>query len=146
MICGERDFMNTFVATAIAHSFALFPGNRGQTMGLDVHAPDWFVPVPGVTYLNNSIAPDRISAEVQKLWPAFTSCRSGVVLLNGTWAAVPDLKLKTIELAKTCHVIVTDIPKSKTSAPPTLPPLARLVMVTPDRRDFDRIRTEIQVL
>jgi hypothetical protein len=146
MVCGDRDILDTFVATAMAHSFVLSVAHRGQIAGLDVHAPDWFVAVPGVTYLNNAEHPGRIRAEAEKIWPEFSASRRRIVLLNGTWAPAPELKLKTCELAETCHVIVTNIMRAKDSRLPTLPSPARLVLVAPDGRESDRIRIEVQFL
>jgi hypothetical protein len=146
MVYGERDSLNTFVATAMAHSFSLSAGLRGQITGLDIHTPDWFVPVPGVLYLNNTNHLVGIRAEAEKIWCGLTLKACKIVLLNGIWAAGPEWKLKICDMAQTRHVIVTDILKSKTAPPPALPSPGRLVLTAPDVREPNRIRIEVQFL
>lgn len=146
IVYGDRDALNTFVATAMGHSFLLLAGNRGQVAGLDIHAPDWFVPVPGVTYLNNVSQPSRIRQEFETAWPQFCTLKPKLVILNGFWATLPELKLGTCELAKSCHLIVTDVLQTKIADLPSLPAPAQLVRVAQDGRDSERIRLDIKVL
>ena len=50
--------------------------------GLDAHHPDWFVPLPGVRYLDNECRPQRARDEIRRLWPIFSGTTGGMVLLN----------------------------------------------------------------
>ena len=45
---GERDALVTFVATALGRHVSVDSRSPRQVVGIDVHAPDWFVPVPGL--------------------------------------------------------------------------------------------------
>lgn len=144
LIQGERELLSTFVITAMAQSFALFPGNRGQIAGLDVHAPDWFVPVPGVAYLNNAAQPIRIRAEAERIWPTLGTTSTKLVILNGVWTPVPELRSKICELAEACHVLVTDVMRARATTPPILPSFARMITVGPEGRDPEKIRIEVQ--
>ena len=145
LIQGDRDHLNTFVATAMGHAFSLARGRKVQVLGIDIHAPDWFVPLPEVAYLNNALHPVRIREEAERIWPTLTTSHRNLVVLNGTWGHIPDLRLATCALAETRHVVVTDSIRHK-SPTPSLPSPARIITVAQDGRELDRIRVDVQFL
>jgi hypothetical protein len=75
---------------------------------LDIHAPDWFVPVLGVTYLNNELNPGRIREELDGLRPTIVSTKGGLEIFNGALALV-SLSNESIQaMARHSHVIIAD--------------------------------------
>lgn len=143
LVQGDRDNLITFLATAMGHSYLMPRGRKGQVLGIDVHAPDWFVPLPEVTYLNNALNPGRVREVAEKIWPTLITSHRHLIVLNGTWTHVPDLRLATCTLAETHHVIVTDLTRQKLPAP-SLPHPARIVTVLQDGKESERIRVDVQ--
>ena len=73
-----------------------------------MHAPDWFVPVPGVVYLNNLLQRDELLRAVRGAWPSLENGQAPLVVFNGLWSAIPELQEKIRELTHRCHVLVAD--------------------------------------
>jgi hypothetical protein len=87
-IQGDNDERRTFLIAALGHSFLNLTQPPRRVLGLDVHAADWFVPVPGVDYLGNIFEPDRLRREAQRAWPQIRHGENSLVLLNGVWGAL----------------------------------------------------------
>ena len=83
---GSRS-TRTFLTTALGHAWEkLHLGSAVR--GIDAHAPDWFVPLDDVIYLQNLLEPKRLRAAVQAHWPKLLETRHGCIILNGVWAAM----------------------------------------------------------
>lgn len=105
---GGSDESRTFVCSALANTFLALTERPRRVRGIDVHAPDWFVPVPGVTYLNNLFHSVALQVEVNHLWPSLYVGRSSLVLLNGVWSKVPEFQTRILALAHEHPVIIAD--------------------------------------
>lgn len=145
-IQGGSDEQRTFLLTALGHSAIGLLSGFGRIAGIDTHEPDWFVPVSGVTYLHNLHNPARIGEAVQRAWPKICSdhkCR--LILVNGIWAALPELHADIYALTSRTNVIVAD---ASTLAPEQIRanvtgPI-NLLSVTSDPAQPVRLRIDIQ--
>lgn len=109
VIQGDSDELRTFVLTALGHSHEIFELGGG-VCGIDVHEPDWFVPLPSVIYLHNLLEPARLKEYVYRIWPTISRRVAHLVVLNGVWGALQPLEGELQELALRSHVIITDDP------------------------------------
>ena len=107
-IQGGNDEMRTFVITALGHSHGMLTLPPKRVLGLDVHAADWFVPVPGVAYLDNLLRSDDLRRALQTAWPQLRTGETPLVIFNGLWSALHDSQPKIRALAERCHVLVAD--------------------------------------
>lgn len=94
----------TFVITAMANSV----GSDFRACGLDIHRPDTFVPISGVSYLREHLGSSQLRAVVRKLWPKFLAAKSQLLVLSGIWSAVPGFRTKIAAVALDRNVIVAD--------------------------------------
>jgi hypothetical protein len=107
-IQGADDEARTFFITALGHSFFALGQAPRRVQGLDVHACDWFVPVPGVVYLENAFQPEELRRAVQSAWPQVRNDDSSLLIFNGLWSAIPEVQTKIRALADRYHVVVAD--------------------------------------
>jgi hypothetical protein len=114
-IQGGSDEARTFLITALGHSFLALTQPPRRALGVDVHAFDWFVPVPGVGYLENLLQPDELRRAVQSAWPQLRNGDSPLVIINGLWSAIPEFQDKIRALVDRCHVLVADERKFEAS-------------------------------
>jgi len=92
----------------LGHSHGMLTLPPKRVLGLDAHAADWFVPVPGVVYLDNLLRSDDLRRALQTAWPQLRNEETPLVLFNGLWSALPDSQSKIRALAERCHVLVAD--------------------------------------
>lgn len=105
-IQGGSDETRTFLVAALGHSFLALTQRPHQVLGLDAHEPDWFVPVPGVTYLGNTFSPALLAQTVREHWPQAKSGRAQLFLLNAIWPAVPECQKPISALTDIGMVVV----------------------------------------
>ena len=104
LVLGEQDYLRSFLATALAHSFAGRNPNRAMISGYDVHGSDWGVPLSGVTYLNFVNEPNGVEATIRK-----DGLRTApMVFLNGVYSRVAAIHRDVQKLSDTCHILVTE--------------------------------------
>jgi hypothetical protein len=108
IIKGGNDSLRTFVVSALCHSKSILQAERRVAWGLDIHQPDWFVPVEGVIYLNNLLDPLRLTECVNRHWSIQFTAGVQIVILNGVWSATQRLEQQIAELGARCHLIVAD--------------------------------------
>jgi hypothetical protein len=146
-IQGGHDHLRTFLLTAMGHSFQEFGLNGALVTGLDVHRPDTFVPVAGLTYLHNPFRPTETARQILQAWPTIRGVKAGLVLLNGILGQAPDLQPQVFDLARRAHVVVADQvifpPKQSSHA---VPSPAHLVTISPARECPEWLRVEVQAL
>lgn len=106
-IQSDNDEHRTFLTTALGHTYLHLTQPPRQVVGIDIHEHDWFVPIPGVSYLHNTFAPDQIRMHARQAWPQPSSVAT-LVIFNGLWSAVPELQKDIRLIAETWPVIVTD--------------------------------------
>lgn len=146
VIEGDSDHRRTFLLTALGHSYPAPEGSPG-TAGLDIHEPNSFVPVLGVTYFPNPLHAAELLRQINQAWPAVLSANAHLVLLNGVWTRAPKLQPDILELAHGRHVILADAPFVKPSALPGRMPFPfHVVTVCACREAPDWIKIDIQAL
>ncbi len=116
LIQGGTDGVRTFLATALGHSETMLRLEPRDVYGLDVHEPNWFVPVGKVVYLNNMLNPVTLRENFHRYWPELSRIKGNLVILNGVWPAVQGLEDEVAELAANAHVLVADDPRFKIEA------------------------------
>jgi hypothetical protein len=142
---GGLDHARTFLLTAMGHSFHEFGPSGALVAGIDSHRPDTFVPVGGLSYLNNPLTPTEIARQTLQAWPTVRSATDGLVLLNGVWSKAPELQPQIADLARRAHVVVPDpaiFPLKSLFKPP--PPPLHLVAVSPARECPEWLHVEVQ--
>ena len=144
LVQSELEAMTTFVVSALAHSCWALSGTRREVLGLDSHAPDWFVPVPKVTYFDNVLHRQTLQVEFEKALPRISNSKGALVVLNGGWAQLPGFFESTRALAQHSHVIVGDSVRPRSAQPTTLP--MHVLTLSADRTVPDRIQVEIHAM
>jgi len=107
-IVGGNGESRTFLLTAMANAFLGMASRPRKVDGIDVHEPDWFVPLPGVRYLRNLFEPVSLRNTVRADWQEVRAGEARLVVLNGVWSAVPNIQNDVLELAERAAIIVAD--------------------------------------
>lgn len=145
LVQGDTDSTATFVATAIGHSSRIVGGScTRQIMGLDVHKPDWFVPIPEVHYLRNLPHPKEVEKELEVLLPRIKKSHGAVVLLNGLFNPLNNVPQSVVQMATQSHMVLAAKLPARATQPLPLPRPANLVKVT--SKALERLSLEFQVL
>jgi hypothetical protein len=146
-IQGAPEHMRTFLMNALGNSASSLELKKAAVAGVDIHQPDQFVPVIGLTYLGNLLRAGEIERQFKQLWPTVRATRARLVLLNDIWRRVPALQPEIMDLARTSHVVVADALALKPGdlAGRALAP-THLVAVSPAREQPAWIRVEIQAI
>jgi hypothetical protein len=140
-ITGPSDTARTFLITAMGNS----AGAEIRACGLDAHRPDKFVPVSGVLYFRRSCSPVELQAIVRGVWPLVANSDAQLLILNGIWNHVPEIRTKIAELAKSQNILIADdfrnaVPRLR-GWPETN---TSLVLVDWAEREGGRLRVRIQ--
>lgn len=107
-VVGSTDAIRTFLITALGNSAGRFIPYR-TVCGLDLHRPDFFVPVSGVLYWRNPQVETAIAKPlVRGLWKDIQNSTADVFLFNGLWSIMPEIRSEIVELARHRNVIVAD--------------------------------------
>jgi hypothetical protein len=107
LIRGGTDFQRTFVLTSLGHAFERSSGGSFAA-GMDVHAPAKVVPAQGLVYFGGEPTVAGLRAFIDETWPTTRSSQTKLLLLNGIWAAAPNLHRQIIEQSGRRHVILAD--------------------------------------
>ena len=104
LVLGQSDYQRSFLAAALAHSFAAENPKQVSVSGYDIHDPNWLGPIDGVTYLHDSKRPNGHEAILQnrRVEPA------RMVFLNGLYSRVPRIRPDVQKLSASCHVLIAD--------------------------------------
>ncbi len=108
VLVGGTDEQRTFLITALGHSFCRLDPRHRNVAGIDLHDPNWFVPIETMLYLKGAAGPNQVSGLVRRIWPEIIGTKEPVILLNGIWAAMPELRNDILALAARRHVILAD--------------------------------------
>jgi hypothetical protein len=106
-VTGPSDELRTFVITAIGNSLGQIAPER-TVSGIDVHTPEEFVPVAGVHYLRERHESKDYKSTTWELYQQLCRQPTDIVLLNGVWSILPDLRDSVIALAEQRSVIIAD--------------------------------------
>jgi hypothetical protein len=108
IVNGGSEAQRTFLLTALGHSFCRLDRLHRTPSGIDLHEPQWFVPLETVTYLRTSPEAKKTPEAIKQLWPSIRSSKNPVIVLNGVWSKVPEIGKDIISLAGQRHVIVAE--------------------------------------
>ena len=143
IVVGESEYLRTFVATALAHSFATLNPNQKNVSGYDVHAPTWFVPVDGVTYLN---AWKRRNGQELILGESVKPAK--MFFLNGVYSRSTAVRPRAHSASKICHVVIAEQSMARSDFAHFETP-KHLITVSVDRNtnssdDLERMQIQIR--
>jgi hypothetical protein len=145
LIRGGTEFQQTFLLTALGHSFQRHDGEHAKIAGLDIHEPRKWVPIETMTYFREPLCRVKLNQLVRVAWPAIAESGAKLVLLNGIWSVAPELQPEILKLAHQHQVVIAD---AKTPGPHNLPvSLAspvHVVKVGPAREHLSWIQTEVE--
>lgn len=108
VVLGGNDGLRTYLVTALGHTCSMLEPERRRVCGIDVHEPDWFVPVDDVIYLRNLLDLGRLRECVERTWPIISGFKSRMTILNGIWSSVTDVDAKINQLAFRRHLLIAD--------------------------------------
>jgi hypothetical protein len=144
LVQGERETLVTFLVAALGHSCRILSTRRRAVLGLDSHAPDWFVPVPNVTYFDNVLHTQKLHLEFEKAWPRISNSKGALIILNGVWSQLPGFNEKARALAQHCHVVLGD--KLRPQPVQTSSSSTHIITVAADRIEPKQIQVAIQAI
>ncbi|MGC3956992.1 MAG: hypothetical protein QM813_03195 [Verrucomicrobiota bacterium] len=103
LLQGE-DSEVTFLMTAIAHSQSVVRPRR-SIFGVDIHAPDWFVPADDLVYLDAELDESLVQRAVATQLGRLAKSHDALVLIN---AGVSGFRLlrQIRELAEHNHMVL----------------------------------------
>jgi len=107
-IQGGSAEARTFLLTALAHSFLAMTERPRRVAGFDVHEADWFVLVPGLTYLHNVFHPALLRQALRQGWKQVGSNKVQLICLNGIWTVLPEMQKEILAMAARFPVVVAD--------------------------------------
>lgn len=143
LIQGANAGARTFVISALGHQMHMAESGGHSVSGVDVHQPDWFVPVDGVLYLNNAFGSKLVRQAVIAAWNRIQTENTSLVLLNGIWGERNSIWQGVFATAKKSHVVAAD--ESALELPQLagkVPEPIHLVKVSADSND--RIKVVIE--
>lgn len=106
-ISGASD-STTFILTAIGHTAMRFGRAPHNVVGIDLHRPNAFVPIETVHYIDSVQNASVVSTLANMAWVRIVTSMSPLVLLNGVWSLVPELRKDIINLSQKKHVMIAD--------------------------------------
>jgi hypothetical protein len=107
VIQGEQNARD-YLFTALAHSGSQIKSPISSVCGLDSRSADHFVPADGINYLRASLDMAKLRELAQLAWPAILKSKAPLVMLNGIWAALPELHGEIFEMATSRHVFIAE--------------------------------------
>ena len=107
LLTGTSDRLRTFLFTALGHWVCTSRGPHSVT-GIDLHRLDNFVPVESLLYLDSAVGPLELKRLVQDAWPAVATSHAALVLLNGVWWSVPQMRHEILRCSRFKHVILCE--------------------------------------
>jgi hypothetical protein len=108
LVQGGNDENRTFVITAMGNAFLDLTARPHRLSGIDIHEPDWFVPLPGVCYLHNILLPAKVVQAVREYWPSPPAHGAHLVVLNGLEAVMAHFGKQVRALSARCPVIIAE--------------------------------------
>ena len=110
---GGDDEDRTFVLTALGHAFLELTARPHTLTGLDAHEPDWFVPLPGVTYLGNLFPPRELLRAAREHWPKMAGSGAQMTVFNALGVMLGEFQRALQALTAQSLVIIADSARIK---------------------------------
>lgn len=108
MISGSSDSVHSYLISAFGHAWSKMPNKRSLPAGIDLHLPNDFVPVIGIRYLEHSLSSKQVADLVSAIWPRILTAKAPLLLFNGLWSRLPELRGDIQRLTERKHVILAD--------------------------------------
>jgi hypothetical protein len=99
-VLGGSATQRTFLLGAIGNSYRQASPTSSCLAGWDIHAPSWFVPLPGLLYLNSEHTEPGLLRE--------EAVRQHLIMSNGLWGRYASHRRHLMNLASKRHVVVAD--------------------------------------
>jgi transcriptional regulator with XRE-family HTH domain len=109
LVTSPSDYLRSFVATALAHTFATRKPNRILVSGYDIHDASPLVPVLGVRYLDVAQRPNHL----ESLFRQLPIPRAPLVLLNGVVFRHAELLEEALRASANSHVVMAEAAMDK---------------------------------
>lgn len=106
IITAGTDSARTYLVTALGHAYHRVGARFQNALGIDFHRPANFVPVESLNYVESN--PRRTNRAVLNLWPKIQTSSGRLVILNGVWTALPEIRSEILRCANHNHVILAD--------------------------------------
>jgi hypothetical protein len=119
LVRGGTEASRTFLVTALGHSFSQVDRTHRRPAGADIHQPDRLVPIETLFYLRSPLPSERVRHAIHTVWPEIQASTAPLLLFNGVWSSVPELRDEMLDWAQQRHVVVAD---SETPDPRQLAP------------------------
>jgi hypothetical protein len=104
LVTSPSDYLRSFVATALAHTFAARKPNRILVSGYDIHGASPLVPVLGVSYLDIARTPNHL----ESLFRQLPIPRAPLVLLNAVASRHSGLLEEALRASVCAHVVMAE--------------------------------------
>lgn len=108
VITGQ-DWNRRFLVTALGHSFNLRHVSTHACAGIDIHKPLAMVPVTSLFYIDPEAGPRAVRDAVLRLIPKVATASGTLLLFNGIWSAVPEVRPEILRASKRNHVIMAEL-------------------------------------
>jgi hypothetical protein len=108
VICGGTESNRMFLVTALGHAYRHGGGQLRSAAGIDLHSPIKIVPVESLNYINPALNPKQVRELASSIWPKIVTGSSRLVILNGIWGAVPELREAIIRCSARNHVLLAE--------------------------------------
>lgn len=108
LIVGDTESTRLFFATAMGHAHLGMTGHDRSIAGIDVHRPANFVPVEGLHYLDGTLDAKRLRQLIAGRLPRILMSAAPLLVFNGVWDFVPDLRRDILRSAAHKHVILVE--------------------------------------
>jgi len=107
-IDGNPEHFRTFVTIALGNATIRNRSHPSPVAGIDIHPASEFVPVPGVTYLDQPIRSITSKTIVHRAWRIIQVAPAQCVILNGVLNLVTELLPEIANLSTSRHVVIAD--------------------------------------
>lgn len=107
-LVGGSEPQRALVFSALGHSFYRIDQSHRMPIGLDVNEPSSFVPIETMLYLRGGIQGLNARHVLPRIVRSICGTNHPLLLLNGVWSAVPELRSEISKEARRRHVIVSE--------------------------------------
>jgi hypothetical protein len=143
LVEGDQDHVVTYTVTALGHSYLRLHQAIQRVRGVDSHVPDWFVPVPGVVYLQHDVAPAEVRDTAKKTIADIHPGRTALVIFNRI-GDVPEIWDFISTAAKNVLVILGEVSRPEAlRRTRAVPPPIHVVRVRLEPGKSERIHVQL---
>lgn len=108
-VTSENAGIRTFIMTALGHAASMLGPESRPVLGIDLHTPDWFVPVDGITYICSPPPLTPPNDTIEKVWGKLRKAENSLVFINGiVFSQPPSFVEQIFHLASGCNIFVAD--------------------------------------